>query len=241
MWRILTWNAHGSARPSLHALADVLLSGDVDAVALQEVRKSQARRIADILGWRHHWVFKHNPWTPLLWWRAEGMAVLSKWPLDEVWRACLTPGVRRTSFRRRVVIAATVHRDDNGHGTLRLFDTHLATDSVDLRIAQARTITTKILEERPALVVVAGDLNAAGDVELLREFGPAGLVSVSDAPTSPAHAPRERIDDVLVPADAAVVETWTPDGGEPWTELSDHLPTLVAFTQPAGSGQMRSQ
>ena len=240
-WRILTWNAHGAAKPSLVAMADVLRASEADAVALQEVRRGQAARLAELLGWQQRWIFKHNPWTPLLWWRAEGMAILSTWPLDDVWRACLSPGVSRLSFRRRVVIGATVHR----HGDdLRLFDTHLATDSVDLRIAQARTITARILDERPPLVVVAGDLNAAVDVELLREFGPAGLVSASDAPTSPAHAPIRRLDDVLVPGDADVVDTWTPDGGEPWTELSDHLPTLVAFTpsrrDPDGP-QIRSQ
>lgn len=223
---MLTWNAHGAAKPSLATLADVLRASDADAVALQEVRRGQAAQIALLLGWQHHWVFKHNPWTPLLWWRAEGMAVLSRWPLGDVWRTCLSPGVSRLSFRRRVVIATSVRR---GSESLRVFCAHLATDSVDMRIAQAHTITAKILSERAATVVVAGDLNAAGDVELLREFGPAGLVSVSDDPTSPAHAPVQRIDDVLVPGDAQVVDTWTPDGGEPWTELSDHLPTLVAF------------
>jgi endonuclease/exonuclease/phosphatase family metal-dependent hydrolase len=37
----------------------------------------------------------------------------------------------------------------------------------------------------------------------------------------------QRIDYVLVPAGAAVLDRRTPDGGPAWGALSDHLPTLV--------------
>jgi len=50
--RVMTWNLHGSARPRLDAVADLIREHDPDVIALQEVRKAQARRVAALLGWR---------------------------------------------------------------------------------------------------------------------------------------------------------------------------------------------
>ena len=73
--RVITWNVHGSARPRIDAVADLLRAHEPDVVALQEVRSGQARRISALLGWpRPAWAFKHNGYWPL-WWRAEGLAV----------------------------------------------------------------------------------------------------------------------------------------------------------------------
>jgi endonuclease/exonuclease/phosphatase family metal-dependent hydrolase len=221
---VLTWNVRGAARPDERLLADVLRRAEPDVVALQEVRHGQSRRLARRLGWHHVWAFKHNPWSPLLWWRAEGMAVLAPDPPADVWRACLTPGVHRLSYRRRVVIAATVHHDDD---TLRIYDVHLTTDDAAMRIAQAHTITTRMAADRSTPAVIAGDLNAAGERALLDVFATRGMVDPHGAPTSPAWAPYQRIDAVLVPSTATVVDHRTPPGGPPWAVLSDHLPVLV--------------
>ncbi len=219
----MTWNVHGAARPDLGRLADVLTEARPDAVAVQEIHRGQARRLANRLGWHHEWVFKHNGYWPL-WWRAEGLAILSPSPLDDVWRECLSHRVSRRSHHRRVAIGATVRR---GAGDdLHLADTHLATNPPAERIAQvARLLAALPPGDRP--LVVAGDLNARDEIELIHSFAPVGLVDPQGADTSPAVAPVQRIDYVLVPTEAEVTQRWTPDGGPSWAALSDHLPTLV--------------
>ncbi|MEO6156101.1 MAG: endonuclease/exonuclease/phosphatase family protein [Ilumatobacteraceae bacterium] len=264
-WRVLTWNIHGAALPDPHLLADEIGRMSPDAVALQEVRRGQARAIAGALGWHHAWVFKHNRWTVLLWWRAEGLALLSRWPLSDVERTSISSGAHRRSFRRRVMIAATVIRRAATHPSgaaravgpeeqLRLYGTHLATDGTDHRIAQARLIADRIAVDvdktdvsangetdgGPSLdgtvagrtnrpIVVAGDLNAANEVEVIREFHAVGIVDPGGDDTSPALAPYQRIDYVLVPETAQIYERFTPPSDRHWQLLSDHLPTLVEF------------
>jgi endonuclease/exonuclease/phosphatase family metal-dependent hydrolase len=233
----MTWNVHGAARPDVGRLADVIERANPDVVALQEVRRGQARRIARRLGWHHEWVFKHNGYWPL-WWRAEGLAVLAPSPLDDVWRTCLSVGESRRSHRRRVAIAATARRNGDA---LRVFDVHLATGDPQARVAQAGRVTARIAEEAAAPVVVAGDLNARDEIELIRAFDPVGLTDPGGAHTSPAVAPVQRIDYVLVPASATVVERHTPDGGPHWAALSDHLPTLVELRCAPSSGAAPSR
>ena len=222
----MTWNVHGSAKPEVARLAEVLAEVGADAVALQEIRRGQARRLARLLGWEHEWVFKHNGYWPL-WWRAEGLAIVAPSALEDVWRVCLSVGVGRRSHRRRVAIGAVVRR--GAGGVLHLVDTHLATGSPAERAAQVDRLLAAI-PATPRPLVVAGDLNARDEIEVLRAFGPAGLVDAGGADTSPAVAPVQRIDYVLVPASAEVLDRYTPSGGVQWAALSDHLPTLVEFT-----------
>jgi endonuclease/exonuclease/phosphatase family metal-dependent hydrolase len=223
----MTWNIRGAARPDLHRIADVVRDLRPDVVAMQEVRHRQAGRLAAHLGWHHEWVFKHNAWTFLMWWRAEGLALLSPTPLSGVWRTCLTPDISRRSYRRRVAIAGTMHRADD---VLRVYDLHLTTDDEARRRSQASNIAARIVTDGPVDVVVAGDLNAAEDAQLLAAFTAGGLVDPGGSMTSPATAPVQRIDYVLVPSAATVVDRHTPDGGPTWAALSDHLPTLVELT-----------
>ncbi|MFT3854018.1 MAG: endonuclease/exonuclease/phosphatase family protein [Ilumatobacteraceae bacterium] len=221
----MTWNLHGAARPNVGLVAHVIERATPDVVALQEVRRGQAARLAGRLGWQHEWVFKHNGYWPL-WWRAEGLAILSPSPLDDVLRACLSVGASRRSHRRRVAIAATVRRDGDA---LHVVDTHLATGSRDERVAQATRLLAAIVDGVTPLVV-AGDLNAPNEVEVIQAFAPVGLVDPGGDDTSPADAPMQRIDYVLVPADAEILDRRTPAGGPEWAALSDHLPTLVELT-----------
>ena len=219
----MTWNLHGAARPDLALVAHVIGLAAPDVVAVQEIRRNQAAAVAARLGWEHEWAFKHNGYRPL-WWRAEGLAILSPSPLGDVWRACLSPGESRRSHRRRVAIAATVRRGTGDR--LHVVDTHLATGGPAERVAQAGRLLAAIpADARP--LVVAGDLNARDEIEVLRAFGPLGLVDAGGADTSPAVAPVQRIDYVLVPDHADVLDRRTPAGGVAWAKLSDHLPTLV--------------
>jgi endonuclease/exonuclease/phosphatase family metal-dependent hydrolase len=226
-WRIVTWNLHGSALPDLAAIAAVLAEFDPDVVLAQELRRTQARRIATTLGWSHHWARKHSPYTPLLWWRAEGLAVFSRHPITDPRRRSLTPGVSSWTYRHRIALAATVHRDGVA---LRVHDLHLASGrAVDERIEQARRAVDGILGEAASLVVAGGDLNAPGEAEVIREFHRAGLRDPGGGPTNPAIAPRQRLDYVLVPETSRVVEQSQATGGARWASLSDHVPVAVTF------------
>jgi endonuclease/exonuclease/phosphatase family metal-dependent hydrolase len=122
-------------------------------------------------------------------------------------------------------MAATIRRRGD---TLRIANTHLSSRSPDERIAQARRTAALVGDTRPA--VVAGDLNAADEPEMLREFNSLGVVDPGGDFSNPSIAPTQRIDYILVPTAAVVTTRQTPDGGERWNELSDHLPALIVFT-----------
>lgn len=224
-WRVLTWNVHGAGRPNLDVITEVLHGFAPDVVALQEVLHSQARGLARRTGWRAAWTRKHYPYSPLVWWRTEGLALLTGHDLGDMVTASITPGVSTWTYHHRVVMAATVSR---GEERLRVANLHLATQSPDARIAQAARAVPVIGERRPA--VVAGDLNAVDEAEVVREFGGLDVVDAGGESTSPAIAPKARLDYVLVPSSAHVTSRLTPLGGEHWHRLSDHLPVLVEFT-----------
>ena len=231
IWRVMTWNILGARDPDLGALAAVILERRPDVIAVQEIRHAQAVRLARRLGWRMHWVRKHFPYTPLIWWRAEGMAIVSPHPLDSVARATLTPDRSSWTYRRRVLIAATVRRES---ASLRIYDLHLSSESADRRIAQARTVVELIAAEHSAVpVAIAGDFNAKADlVEVLRELSAGGWTDAGGDDTNPSIAPMQRLDVILPPAGATVAEVDTPEGGQHWQELSDHLPVVVEFDLP---------
>lgn len=230
-WRVLTWNLRGSAGPDLAVVADVIASYRPDVVALQEVRRAQAASLATTLGWQHTWARKHHPYTPLAPWLTEGLAIVSPHAVTDVVRRSISPGVSTWTYRHRVALAATVRR---GAESLRLYDIHLASGrpAADERIAQAARVAALVGAESPAVAVVAGDLNAAGEVEVVRELHVAGVRDPGGGPTNPSIAPRNRLDLVLVPERARVIEQDQPAGGEWWWAISDHIPVLVAFTAP---------
>ncbi len=223
-WRVLTWNVHGADHPNLDVISEIIAGYGPDVVALQEVQHGQTRGLARRLHWRALWTRKHYPYSPLVWWRTEGLALLTPHGIAEMVSASISPGVTTWTYRHRVVMAATVSRDGE---RLRVGNVHLATDDPDERIAQARRVVPIVGDRRPA--VVTGDLNAVDEVEVIREFNVLGLVDPGGDFSSPAVAPRQRLDYVLVPESATITANLTPAGGEQWNDLSDHLPVLVGF------------
>lgn len=226
-WRLLTWNIHGSALPNLEQVAEVVEGYGPDVLLLQEVQRRQARRLAKRLGWRATWARKHHPYTPFVWWRTEGIAVLTALPTSHVMRAPISHGASTWTHRHRVVVAVTVTR---GGTALRVYNTHLGT-TTDERIGQARRLAEIVLHDDAPLRVVGGDLNTHQHdlLEVVREFHPAGLRDMGGGCTSPVEAPRNRLDLVLLPEGATVVDTHVPEGGEEWARISDHLPSLMEF------------
>lgn len=232
--RILTWNLQGRERPPLDAVAAVIDGFAPDVVALQEVQRPQARRLAHLLGWHVAWRFKHWPVVVA----PEGMAVLTPEPVAGLRQATLAAGPRVWSHRRRIALAATVATPD---GPMVLVDTHLGSGvAPDERVRQAR-VTIDLLGGAHGCIV--GDLNTRPGSAVLDAYAAAGLRDAwaEARPTAPGHtnwgpgprdhAPTKRIDFVLVTATLEVVEAEVPTAGEPGFErygaLSDHLPVAV--------------
>lgn len=224
-WTVTTWNLHGSADPDLEDIAEVLRQIEPDALALQEVRRTQARRLGALLGMRVAWRRKHYPYSPLVWWRAEGHAIVTPHQIGDVRRDTVSTGEPVWIYRRRIMLSAVIRRAGE---SLAVHDLHLSSDDADDRILQARRAAAAARLIDADLRVVCGDLNAADEPEVVREFHTLGVRDPGGMNTSPARTPRQRIDYVLVP-DPTRAHVVTPAGGDDWARRSDHLPVTVRF------------
>ena len=228
----MTWNILGAQHPDVREIAAVIREQQPDVASLQEVQRAQLHRLAKQLGWHYAWARKHYPYSPLLWWRAEGIGILSPWTVSARMRTTISPGVSTWVYKHRVLLAATVTRRD---GTLRVFNTHLASHDADERLAQAKRVADRVRADTSPCKILTGDLNTTGDseIEVLREFRAVGLFDAGGTVSNPSIAPSQRIDYVLLPAGATTLLSQTPNGGELWAHLSDHLPVLVEFESAA--------
>ena len=227
-WRLTTWNVHGASNPNISTLAEVIEQHRVDVLCLQEIRPYQAKRLAKHLGWHFFWSRKHFPLTPLIWWRAEGLAVMSPHQLSRQRRLALTPQASSLTFRNRISQSLTIER----RGVpLAVVNTHLASDAAGLeRLEQARKLCSLLGH----VDVLAGDLNSAHEPPVIAALSKLGLRDAwnsTDDPgyTSEALLPRQRIDYVMVRDEAMVIEATVPPGGKVWAAMSDHLPLTVEF------------
>jgi len=234
----MTWNVLGSARPNRDALANAIRSIGPDIVALQEVRLSQAHRLANRLGWRAEWAFKHFPLGPLAAWRAEGLAVISRHSLSQEHVWSLSPDASRSTYRRRVAQLVTVRcAPADGERTIdiRLINTHLESRQAERqeRLAQAERLVAHLDELDAPASLLLGDLNASNEPELLDVLAAYGLrdswrsSTQAGGATSPSTRPTQRIDYVLAGPTWRVVNTEVPEPSPQWSTLSDHLPVVV--------------
>jgi len=228
-------------------MAEAIRSLDSDVVAIQEIQRHQAHEVARVLGWHHVWARKHYPYSPFVWWRAEGHAIMSRHRLTD--RRTWEISQRRSTwtYRHRIMLAATATRSDGT--TLRVYDVHFSSDGdPDETISQAERAAAFVAADPKAsaatTLVVAGDFNDEGLVETARAFHPLGLRDHGTLPANPSVAPSRRIDHVMIPADAEFVDEHVPDitrAAVPerplgWSDLSDHLPVTVRFHHPHRSG-----
>lgn len=246
---IVTWNLQGSKGVDTAAVAGVIraMSGgaDVTIVGLQEVQRRHVRALAralDATDWR--WTRKHLPYGPLLWWRAEGLAVIATVDLDDHRTRVLTSGVPLWSHRRRVLQQVAVDLDGV---RLRLFNTHLASHGDrDERARQAAIVAGEIAMRRAegdGVEVLVGDLNAPDEPVTLAPFAGIGLrdawsaAGVGSGMTNPSGAPSQRLDYILAgPSVDVVGATVAGVAGIPWARLSDHLPLSVEASVEANVG-----
>lgn len=231
-WTVVSWNAHGSAGPDIEAAAEALAALHPDALALQEVRRRQAATIATAVGGPYAWALKH--YIPSLRWRrdAEGMAIVTPHRLQHRSVEVISTYRHRWSWRRRMLQEALVERDD--HTGYRLLNAHLSPDLVTHRLGEAIQVAARVQAVAAPAAVVAGDLNEPHDSAIVDCIEAAGVrdawrsEGVTAQFTSPADAPMQTIDHVLVPAGATAVTADIPPGD--WSRWSDHLPVRATFT-----------
>ncbi|MSX80628.1 MAG: hypothetical protein F2737_10440 [Actinobacteria bacterium] len=239
--RVMTWNVLGSARPDRDGLARAIQSFAPDVVAIQEIRLGQANRLANRLGWRVVWTFKHFPLGPLVPWRAEGIAVISRhaMALESAWE--LSSGVGRSTYHRRVAQAVRVNLSHSAGHTPEQFcvvNTHLESNGANLaeRVRQAQHVVGHVTERGIDVSVLVGDLNASEEPDVLAPFAGYGLLdawtsiqpgTAGSGCTVPSAHPDKRLDYVLVGPRYRVVGVQVPDPSAAWAALSDHLPVVV--------------
>lgn len=227
-----SWNLQGSKRTDLDRIAAELRRLGPDVILAQEIRRPQATGLAERLGLQHHWAFKHHPFRPLAPATAEGAAILTPHRLDDVGSEAISDETSLRSWRRRIVVWATVRRPDGS--AHRVFNSHLSPHGLRAeRVVEADRISAiaKRLGPIPP-IIVGGDLNDHDDRELLDHLP--GVEHVPSPATNPAEAPRQILDHILLPTDADDVTIDVPEGGDRWREMSDHLPVTVGFTPSPG-------
>jgi endonuclease/exonuclease/phosphatase family metal-dependent hydrolase len=227
-WTVLTWNLHGSAGPDLDAAAAAIIDESPDIVVLQEVRKRQAASLAGSVRMRYSWVFKHAPYTKLLWWRSEGMAIMTPHLLDAVGHTEISDHQPTRSWRRRVAQWGLVGRADRS--MVMIYNLHLSPhDDHESRRAEAgrvNELVANIGDDPPP--IVAGDFNDADDPSVIDALP--GVEHVVPAMSNPSDDPIQLLDHVLLPAGATEVTVSVPSGGPEWAAISDHLPVTVRCT-----------
>ena len=227
---MLTWNVHGSAGPDVGSIATSIREREPDVVVIQEIRKRQAATLATALSMRYSWALKHEPYTKLMWWRSEGMAIMTPHLLDAVGYTEISDGQPMRSWRRRIAQWGLVGRADRS--MLMIYNLHLSPhDDADSRRSEAlrvRELVASIGDDPPP--VVSGDFNDADDPSIIDALP--GTEHVPAPMSNPSEAPTQALDHVLLPEHAHDVEVDAPDGDEQWAAISDHLPVTVRFTLP---------
>ncbi|MGK5522274.1 endonuclease/exonuclease/phosphatase family protein [Micromonospora sp. URMC 107] len=199
--------------------ADVVVLGEVDRGWLL----NGGHDTLDLLAERLDMPYVFAPAADPLW----GDAVLSRWPLDAA-RTRPLPAVGAPTGAQALGVTIDFSEDVR----LAVVATHLQPPPGGDPVVQARAVAdfaVRYAAGRP--LVVAGDLNTEPGDPAFAEFTRAGLVDALAAarplPTSPADAPRQQIDHVLVTPDLATGDAAAPPG-----TASDHLPVAVTLTLP---------
>jgi endonuclease/exonuclease/phosphatase family metal-dependent hydrolase len=231
--RVLTYNIHHGegtdGRVDLPRLAGVVIGVHPDLVALQEVDQATQRvgglnelsELARLTGM--HPVFgKAMDFLG----GGYGVAVLSRWPLLRTHNDPL-PSVADREPRT----ALTVEVDAGDHGPRVEFTcTHLDQGrDPENRLAQARSLNAQLVREDGAATILAGDMNARPDSEVMALFDEywTNPLAEDPVPSAPTERPRLRVDYVLLRPVARwhVIESRILD--EP--VASDHRPVLVVL------------
>ena len=222
--KVLCYNLRFGELASLEELANFIKEQDPDVVALQEVDVRTFRPAAPHqngkdfiteLGFRTGMLSAYGKTIPHAG-GYYGIGILSKYPLASVERIYLPmPAGGR---EQRAVLVADVEYMDNQYFTFAC--THLDHSTTDVRQAQVEKLN-EVLKAKPYPVIVAGDFNARPDSKEITEGMNEWKAVCKTDPTSPANAPRSKIDYIFCfPKDK-----WdSVDATTYQVQLSDHLP-----------------
>lgn len=219
--RVMTYNIKRGSVTSIEKVAAAIKAQDPDLVGLQEVfegsgsnTRSNAKKLGSLL--KMHSVFRYAHSVPGGY---MGNAVLSKYPILSVKRVDLSASAKYN----RILMIVRVKQPD---GTvLTIANTHFGLTSAE-RSLQMREVRAQLKGRK--LLTLTGDFNSwpSSDVhkflteELRDTWGEAGS---GDGPTSPARAPRNRIDYIYRSRDWKRAEK----ARVPNTQASDHRPVRV--------------
>ena len=229
--RVLTYNIHhGEGRDGrfdLPRLADVMKSAEPDLVALQEVDERTERADGvDQLAELERLTDMHGEFGKAMGYRggSYGVAVLSRWPLLS---ATNRPLPSSPDLEPRTALTVEV-RAGAGGPLLQFTTTHFDQTRADDRLAQA-TYLDRVLVREARATILAGDMNARPDTDVMKVFEPQWTIapSADASPAVPDGRPRLRGDYVLFrpPEGWRVIESRTIDE----TVASDHRPLLVVL------------
>jgi endonuclease/exonuclease/phosphatase family metal-dependent hydrolase len=232
--RVLTYNIHHGEGVDglidLPRLASVVTSAHPDLVALQEVDQVTQRvgglnelsELARLTGM--HSVFgKAMDFLG----GEYGVAVLSRWP---VLRSHNDPLPSVTDREPRTALTVEVNAGVDGP-RLEFTCTHLDQGrDPENRLAQARSLNAQLVHEDGTAAILAGDMNARPDSEVMALFDEYWTNPLSDLPLqfpSATERPRLRVDYVLVRPTTGwhVLESRILDENV----ASDHRPVLVVL------------
>ena len=228
---VVTWNAQGSQGLDIDAAANALAQFEPHLVILQEV---QHRQVGALRAAMHatdaRWRFKHWPVRV----PAEGLGLISKFPLRSVRSHRLAHPWEAWNWRRRIAVRAEI---EVAGRVVPFIDVHLGAGITE--VERLRQIGL-LLQIAGGTSLIAGDLNAGPDSAELDEFSQFGWRDAErrlhgDAPPSATnwHAgprvkpPTLRLDYLMVRDRVSVTEAFVPEDWKPWALPSDHLP-LVA-------------
>lgn len=233
--RILAYNIHhGGGMDSivdLERIAALIRDVDPDLVALQEIDSvatrtggvDQAAELGRLTG-LHAMYGRFMPYQG----GAYGMALLSRWPVEDVENVRLPDGAEPRTALSAIVRSPTTAR------RLRLVGIHFYRTAEE-RMAQARALDEHLAGDTIP-TMLAGDFNSTPDSEVMAYLGRSWSIvdKGADRLTFPSYGPVREIDFVLLrPADRfEVVESRLLD--EP--VASDHRPVVVEVVMGGGSG-----
>ena len=202
--RIITWNIHGARDASIGEIAGEIAAHSADVVCLNEVRRSDGKRLRDALGMR---AFVASSFIG-----PYGNVILTNEPVV-AWRRFRFSRVRRIDRRDAALVTLA-------DGMI------IAAIHLGLRAPERARSVAELLAALPDRSIIAGDANetpeGAAARSLSGRFDDAG--HERGEPTFPSAAPRSRIDYVWLPSRTLVrVCRVVP------TAASDHLPLIVEF------------
>jgi endonuclease/exonuclease/phosphatase family metal-dependent hydrolase len=232
--RVLTYNIHHGegidGLIDLRRLANVVTGVHPDLVALQEVDQATQRvgglnelsELARLTGM--HSVFgKAMDFLG----GEYGVAVLSRWP---VLRSHNDPLPSVTDREPRTALTVEVNAGVGGP-RIEFTCTHLDQGrDPENRLAQARSLNAQLVREDGAAAILAGDMNARPDSDVMALFNAYWTNALADDPVQsplPLARPRLRVDYILVRPTTGWHVTESRILDEP--VASDHRPVLVVL------------